>query len=105
LKIPKKFKLKGRTWTVRTEADLSADGYECDGICIPEDRLILLNSDLPQKKRRGVFLHELFHAVIYEAHIHPGVRWSGGLEEVFCDAFKDVIESLFEVRFKRKKTK
>lgn len=105
MRIPKQFKLKGKNWRIVYEVDPKADdGTVCDGMCDFDTRTIILDSNLKGKKRKATFLHELFHVVVHEAHINPGVRFSGGVEEVLCDAFADLLTTSF-TGFKWKKRK
>lgn len=103
MRIPKQFKLKGKLWKVAYKDNLKEDGEELDGLCVFSTRTIWLDSSLRGKKKKSVFLHELFHVVIHEAHINPGVRFSEGIEEVFCDAFSDVMVSLFNLKWKKQR--
>jgi hypothetical protein len=103
MKIPHTFLLKGKRWKVLRPKVIKVDGEVCDGLCSWHTRTIRICSDLPQREAWNVFLHELFHAVLFEAHINRGARFSEGLEDVICDAFTDVIASLFSVKLKRDK--
>jgi len=100
LRVPSKFTIKGKVWTVRTKTKLRLGGDDCDGTCDFETRTITLKRGLSKDKRRQTFLHELFHVVIYEAHINPGTKFGIGLEEVLCDAFVDCLETLFKVSWR-----
>jgi len=105
MRIPKRFNLKGKAWQVVVETDLKHDdGTECDGLCDVEGRVIYLDARLRGRKKKFIFLHELTHALIHEAHINPGVRFSEGVEEVLCDAFADLITSSFtNIKWKKRK--
>ncbi len=99
--IPKGFVLKGKRWKVLRPKIIKHDGQVCDGLCSWHTRTIRISRDLKIREAKQVFLHELFHAVIYEAHINPGARFNDSLEDVICDAFADVIKTLFTVTFKK----
>lgn len=101
MRIPRKFALKGKTWTVKQQVGLELDGFVCTGLCDLEKRTIYVEKTLGPKAKKAAFLHELFHAVIYEAHINPGTKFGSGLEEVLCDAFTDVVQSCLTVKWKR----
>ncbi len=105
MRIPNKFTHKGKLWTVLYEADLKHDdGTECDGLCDLDERIIYLDAALTGRKKKQTFLHELFHVLIFEAHINAGVRFSEGLEEVLCDAFADLITTSFSsIKWKKRK--
>ncbi len=98
--IPRSFILKGKRWKVIRRKKLNKDDTYL-GLCDVYRRTIYLKLSLKGKDLEATFLHELFHAVVHEAHINPGVHWSEGVEEVVCDAFADVVTSLFTVKLKR----
>lgn len=100
--VPDTFRLKGKRWKVVTEPDLEEDGYECDGLCDTDARIIYLNSDLTPKKRWGIFLHEYFHAVVFEAHIPTGGEWESNMEDILAEAFRDAVVQLLKVLKKEK---
>lgn len=56
----------------------------------------------PEEKEE-VFLHELIHAALFEAHLHDGSGLGGETEEIVCDAVSDLFTSLFTLRWKRQK--
>jgi Zn-dependent peptidase ImmA (M78 family) len=86
------------------EADLKADDdSQCDGLCDLQKRIVYLDASLKGKKRTATFLHELFHVLVHEAHINPGVRFSEGVEEVLCDAFADLLLTSFKLKWKKQK--
>jgi hypothetical protein len=103
MRIPKEFKLKGKKWKVKLSPDLVTK-EDCVGECDFDTRTITLDSSLKGRKKKSVFLHELFHVLVHEAHINPGVRFSEGVEEVLCDSFADLLVSSF-TDLKWKKTK
>lgn len=101
MRIPRKFVLKGKTWKVRYKRELAFEAVPCDGLCDYSKRTITINKQLNKADRVNTFLHELFHAIIFEAHINRGTRFTEGLEEVLCDAFADALCTLFSVRWKK----
>jgi Zn-dependent peptidase ImmA (M78 family) len=101
MRIPRKFTLKGKMWRVRYKAALQFEGVACDGLCNYSNRTITINQDLSKKERQDTFLHELFHAIIFEAHINRGTKFTEGLEEILCDAFADALTTLFNVRWRK----
>lgn len=94
MRIPMSFKHKGKTWKVKYQPDL-IEKEEADGMTDFDTRTILLDSSLKGQKKKAVFLHELFHVVVYEAHVPSNVRFSEGVEEVLCDAFADLMTKSF----------
>jgi Zn-dependent peptidase ImmA (M78 family) len=104
MRYPKRFMHKGKLWKVMFEEDLKhEDGTECNGLCDTDDRIITLDASLKGDKKKRIFLHELFHVVIHEAHINPGVPFSEGIEEVLCDAFADLLSTSFNLKWKKTK--
>jgi Zn-dependent peptidase ImmA (M78 family) len=104
MRIPRQFTHKGKLWKVVAEKDLQIDGDDCDGLCDFDKRIIYLDASLKGRKRRAIFYHELFHVVVHEAHINPGVRFSEGIEEVLCDAFADFLVTCFtNLKWKKRK--
>jgi Zn-dependent peptidase ImmA (M78 family) len=101
--IPKRISIKGKTYKIRLRKKLvHEDGQECDGLCDLETRTIYINKELNLKKQKEVLLHELFHAIVEEAHINPGVRFTEGIEEVLCDAFADFLTTSTKLKWKTK---
>lgn len=105
MKIPKRFQLKDKRWTVvRVKILQSDDGILCDGLCDCETRTIYLQSGMSRRRTEETFLHELFHAVLHEAHVNPYTRLSNGVEDVICDAFADLMLNRFTTpKWKRTK--
>ena len=105
MRIPKEFYLKGKHWTVEYKWNLRAsDGEKMDGLCIVTERVIQLDRAMPREEKWPVFLHELVHAIIFEAHI-SGLDGEAGefIEEVICDAIAGDFDDLFNFRWKRRK--
>lgn len=106
MKIPKQFSLKGKTWTVEYKWNLtdSDDGEKMDGLCLMGRRVIQLERAMPREEKWPVFLHELTHAILFEAHISGLDGPSGSvIEEVICEAVANGLNDLFHIRWKRKK--
>jgi len=63
--LPKKLKILGRTFLVKTE---KVPGYEDDntltlGLCVHQDQLIIVNPDLHEEQQASILLHEWLEAV------------------------------------------
>ena len=109
MKIPKSFRLKGKKWTVEYKwnlTDREDDGFKikCDGLCVYQTRTIFIEHSMPRVDKWPVFLHELVHAILFEAHI-SGLDGPAGnmLEEVIADAVADGMNDLFSIRWKRQR--
>lgn len=102
MRIPKKFKIKGKEWTVEYRWNLFDQGVKCDGLCEAKDRTVIIDRSIPREEKWPVFLHEYCHAVIFEAHI-AGLDGDAGelLEEIICEAFATSLDDCFNMRWKR----
>lgn len=69
MKIPSRFKLRGKTWTVDFSADLQRT-QACVGICHPDRKLILLDESLEGDELLNTWLHELLHALFPAKSVH-----------------------------------
>lgn len=101
MNIPNSFMLKGKRWKILRPKVIKQDGVLCDGLCSWHTRTIRISADLNKREAVHTFLHELFHAVVYEAHIGPGSNFNDELEDVLAEAFVDVLKSLFTIKLKR----
>lgn len=102
MKLPKEFMLKGKRWKLIYKWGLSARTGN-DGLCVFSDRSIILDRSLTGEYKIDVFLHELTHALLFEAHINPGTGVTPEVEEIICDAVSDAFMSIFDLKFKRKR--
>lgn len=102
MKIKKTFLIKGKEWSVDYKWGLRQDGDLLDGLCTFPDRLITLRRELSADEKASAFLHELIHAVLFEAHISSPGSMPEVIEEVVCDSVAATLLELFELRWKRK---
>lgn len=103
MKIPKEFLIKGKTWKVEYKWRLHDDNHgACNGLTDPATRTIYLDKMLPKVEKPGVFLHELNHAILHEAHLHESGGVDGFVEEAIVSSIADVYMSLFDLKWKRK---
>lgn len=94
MKIPKRFKVLGKTITVVEKSELQEQGYA--GLYDPSLGKIFLNphvSDIDE-----TFFHELNHAIIHRSGLNQII--SREAEEMICENFSTVYCELF---FKKKK--
>lgn len=103
MRIPKEITIKGKTWFIEYKWKLH-DPYHghCHGLCDPAQRIIYLDRLIPKEEKPAVFLHELGHAILHEAHLHESGGVDGFVEEAVVSAFADAFMSLFELKWKRK---
>lgn len=101
MKIPKEFPIKGNIWQVKHRWNLRLGDVPVSGLCDLEARTIWLDKALTKPEKPRVFLHELFHALVYECHL-SGV--DGGIneiaEEVLADGIAFFLDLSFSLRWK-----
>lgn len=103
-KIPKKVLIKGHLWKIRKlKKVIHEDGEECRGIADHSNRTITIEKGMPAQEELSVFLHEMIHAALAEAHLHEGSGLSGQVEEIVCDAVADMLVGCFNVEVKNVK--
>lgn len=104
MKIPKTIKIKGKPWSIEYKWRLHDETHGlCDGLCDPSTRTIFLDRLLPKEDKPTVFLHELIHAILHEAHLHEAGGVDGFVEEAICSSVADCFMDLFELKLKRSK--
>jgi Zn-dependent peptidase ImmA (M78 family) len=64
--IPSKVKVAGVTYEVKEVEGLAAD-HDLYGQVTYRNNIIKFDSALHQERKEQVFVHELFHAILYEA--------------------------------------
>lgn len=99
MKIPSSIMIKGNKWFVKVKKNLKLDDDSVNGLCDPDVNTIFLDSELKDTERLRVYLHELVHAILHDAHIsgHKG-GVDGIVEEVICDAISIEFLRLFEIK-------
>jgi len=103
MRIPKRFKIKGKTWRVVYRKRLREDGEPCRGLCVFDDRTIKLQLGMGDLEAENIFLHELVHAALFEAHLDENSGLHAKTEEIVCDAVADVLTTAFKVTPRKKK--
>jgi uncharacterized protein YjaZ len=103
MKFPKRFKVKGKTWTFKLQENLRDDeGNKCQGLTDFDKRRIYVESALTGKHAEWIFWHEYAHAVLWESGVTGN---DGGLptlvEEIICDNIADAFIQDKSVRFKK----
>lgn len=108
MRIPKTFMIRGKRWKVEYKWNLmdrdnkDDENIKCDGLCDPDKRTIFLERSILRVDKWPIFLHELVHAILFEAHI-SGLDGPAGdfIEEVICDSIETTFDDLFKFRWKR----
>lgn len=93
MKIPSSFVIKGRTWKVRFRKKIIEKGEECHGLCFINKRIIYIEKGLDKDLEAVTFMHEFFHACVYELHL----ALDSSLEETLVDGFADCLIQSFSV--------
>lgn len=93
-----KISVKGAEYTIKWKQKIIDEGIVCWGLHDSEKKLILLSKELPKKEILSVFLHELFHAYLFECNIREGL--SGSLEEVVVECLSKAIDFHFDLLWK-----
>lgn len=103
MRIRKEFEIKGKPWRVEYKWGLRENGELLEGLCDFENRTIFLRREISKADKWAAFLHELIHATLRESHVTGGS--DGAIDEVnegiICEALPDVLNSLFNFRWKR----
>mgnify|MGYP003128821100 CR=1 FL=1 len=104
MKIPKHVTVKGVKYKVVIEADLKNErGEALDGYCNKLDKVIKIDAALKNgKDRDNTYIHEVFHAILYEAHVHE--VFTEGIEEIVVQNLSRYITDNYML-VPRKKTK
>lgn len=94
----KKIMIKGAEYTIKLRKKVMLGKQECWGLHDSEKKLITIQKGLPKGETLPVFLHELFHAYIFECNIREGLDSS--LEEIIVECLAHCIDQEFELEWK-----
>ncbi len=102
MKLREEFSLKGKLWKLKRRWCLRAsDGEKVRGLCDFDTRTIWLDRLLVGEEAKLIFMHEVVHAALYEAHLDHNSGLSAEIEEIIADAVADAFNELFVLRFKK----
>jgi len=101
MKIPKKFKVNGKTWTVGYKWNLrDPDNDEkLDGINLPKTREVFIDRSCSKEEREQAFIHELLHSVFAENHIREVVSIES--EEIIVSMLEEYLWCHFDLRWRK----
>lgn len=68
-KFKKTLRIRGARWTIRLQEFLRDEGTPCLGLCVLDQKLILIEKHLPRDLFIETLLHEYLHAVWFELGI------------------------------------
>jgi hypothetical protein len=92
-------KIKGYRYKIILKKFLKDDdGNLCDGLHDHEKKVIYLRRDLKGEGMRKTFLHEFFHAYIFECNIREGL--DSQLEEVIVETLSQATDDHFELKWR-----
>jgi hypothetical protein len=104
--IRRRILIKGKLWKVLVVRNLSnPDHGPCLGDCDPDKRIIKLEKYQTPESKFRTFIHELFHAIHYEAHATEAGGVDGILGEILAESCTDVITGLFDLDWKNRRKK
>ena len=98
-RLKKFLNIKGRKYRIsQVKRPTGEDGKECAGYHDHEKRKIVIARGMEKEDKLHTFLHELFHAYIFECGIREGL--DSQLEEVVVDQLAKSIIDNFEIKWK-----
>lgn len=75
------------------------DGNIVAGLHDHVNKIIYFDIEMTTDEKRQTFLHEFFHAYLYECHIREGL--DGQLEETIVEALSQAMVKEFVIRWKK----
>lgn len=108
MKIPRQITIHGHKWKIAYKwnlrlGDENSRVDRCDGLCDLEAKTIFLDRGLTEDERPKVFMHELLHAIIFEANLHHAESLSEEVEEILVETIGRFLIDKFHMRLKRSK--
>lgn len=99
-RVPKRVSIKGINYKVLIVEKLKDDdGDFCDGLHDHSKKVIYIDKSTKGATRRKTFLHEMFHAYIYECNIREGLQET--LEEVIVETMAQATDEQFFLEWKK----
>ena len=68
--LPRKIKVLGRPWKVKSYAKLELEGVPCMGLCDFQNKTLMILKGMSAADTKETLLHEWFHACWAEAGLH-----------------------------------
>lgn len=97
MKIPRRIKIKDKSWCIKMVKSLKDDdNNEVYGLCDFQKRTIQITKGLDKTLEAHTFLHEFFHACLYELHVDINRE----IEEVIVDGISAIMSETFHVQSK-----
>ena len=95
--IPKKVRVLNYEYKICERSDLNSS-LECDGLCDPNARVIYLQKNLPKEMKTRVLMHELMHALQFEAGFCDILNHQ--TQEIFAETVAGFLCQILKVNFK-----
>jgi Zn-dependent peptidase ImmA (M78 family) len=90
----KSLRIKGTLYKVIIEPNYAdKHGSGTDGHILLDDKKIIINANLDDKRKKEVLLHEVIHAIIHECSIYQSLL--RGVEEILTDNIAMELARLF----------
>lgn len=67
------------------------DDPPAEGMALRGDGIVLINADVPQRRRMGVLVHELLHQAIFLSGVGATVRLNDAREEALVSAIAPLV--------------
>jgi len=102
MRIPKQIDVLGKKWKVSYRWRLLDGDIKCDGLCCHTSRTIFIDRSTAKADRPQIFLHELLHAVLFEAKLTDAESFSCEIEEILVEVVSSYLLDTFAIRLKSK---
>lgn len=101
MKIPSSITICGQVWSIKLKDHLYDDGVEIRGLCEFDERTIHIGvkAHKTAKSLQATFLHELFHAVLFENCLDQ-TDLDRNLHEIIVESLSRFLQDKFILRLK-----
>lgn len=101
MKIPSSIIISGQSWKILLKERLFDDGVEIRGLCDFDEKTISIGIGAHKnaKSIQATFLHELFHAVLFENCLDQ-TDLDRNLHEIIVESLSRFLLDKFSIRFK-----
>jgi hypothetical protein len=96
---PKSFRINGQLWRVKVAKVVELEDVDVLGVCEYEKRTITLQKQKPDEMMQ-TFLHEWFHAVLYEYGFYV-TELHSDLEEMLAECLAQQLFRTFKLKMKK----
>lgn len=101
MKLPRSIDVYGKKWSIKYRWNpKDDDGNHALGLCVYDSREIIIDQGSKKEERLPIFLHELFHAIIYELKLRQ-TSLTSDVEEIIVDNFAEYLNENFCIKIKK----